>query len=176
MFLKKISHVPPYIFKQNLQTIAHTDQPLKEDNVHISAPHIYGSVMEALELPPNSPLSFLNIGSGTGYLSCIAAEIMGPTSTHFGIEIHADVVEHCRRSIATWKAARQDEIGNTKFAHMEIIHGNGLLIDSSQGEAAVGFDRIYIGAAVEKRNLRQLTALLRPGGILVGPGTYLEGK
>ena len=62
--------------------------------MHISAPHIYGSVVEALELRPNSSLSFLNIGCGTGYLTCIVAEILGPTSTHYSVDIHEDVVDH----------------------------------------------------------------------------------
>jgi protein-L-isoaspartate O-methyltransferase len=52
--------------------------------VHISAPHIYASAMEALDLVPDSSLSFLNIGSGTGYISCIVAEILGPKSIHYG--------------------------------------------------------------------------------------------
>ena len=63
--------------------MAYADQPLKEGNVHMSAPHIYGSVLEALELRPNSSLSFLNVGSGTGYLTCIAATVLGPRSSHF---------------------------------------------------------------------------------------------
>mmetsp|Transcript_7457 Transcript_7457/g.13587 ORF Transcript_7457/g.13587 Transcript_7457/m.13587 type:complete len:85 (-) Transcript_7457:1511-1765(-) len=68
------------------QSMAHSDQPLKEGNVHISAPHIYGSAIEALDLVPNSSTSFLNIGSGTGYISCIAAEILGPNSLNFGAQ------------------------------------------------------------------------------------------
>ena len=71
------------IFLQNRQDVAHSDQPLKEGNIHISAPHIYGSVVEALELHPNSALSVLNAGSGTGYLSCIAAIILGQRSSHY---------------------------------------------------------------------------------------------
>lgn len=63
--------------------MAHADQPLKDENIHISAPHIYGAVMEALELPKDSSLSFLNAGSGTGYLTCIAASILGPKSRHY---------------------------------------------------------------------------------------------
>ena len=51
---------------------------------HISAPHIYGAVLEALDLQPNSSQAFLCIGSGTGYLCAIAAEIMGPKSLNFG--------------------------------------------------------------------------------------------
>lgn len=149
------------------QEVAHSDQPLKEGNIHISAPHIYGSVVEALELTPNTGMSFLNIGSGTGYLSCIVAEILGPTSTHYGIELYADVVEHCQEAIMAWKATRPN---TSALAHIDILHGNGLQIDSRQGESNVGLDRIYIGAAVERRELNQLVALLKPGGILVGPG------
>lgn len=64
--------------------MAHADQPLKEGNIHLSAPHIYGSALEALELQPNSSLSFLNIGSGTGYVSCIVADVMGTRSSNYG--------------------------------------------------------------------------------------------
>ena len=68
---------------QGQESMAHSDQPLKDGNVHISAPHIYGSAMEALDLHPNSSTSFLNIGSGTGYISCIAAQILGPNSLNY---------------------------------------------------------------------------------------------
>ena len=51
---------------------------------HISAPHIYGAVLEALDLHPDSTQAFLCIGSGTGYLCAIAAEILGPKSLNFG--------------------------------------------------------------------------------------------
>lgn len=52
--------------------------------MHISAPHIYGSAIEALDLVPNSCTSFLNIGSGTGYVSAIVAGILGPNSLNYG--------------------------------------------------------------------------------------------
>jgi hypothetical protein len=68
---------------QNWKEMAHTDQPLKEGNVHISAPHIYGSVLEALELSVDSSMTFLNAGSGTCYLSCLAASLCGPRSSIF---------------------------------------------------------------------------------------------
>ena len=60
--------------------MAHSDQPLKEGRVHISAPHI-----QALDLVPDSSISFLNVGSGTGYITCIAAEILGPNCLHYGV-------------------------------------------------------------------------------------------
>ena len=60
----------------------------------MSAPHIYGTVVDALEL--SEGLSFLNIGAGTGFLSTVVAYITGPAGLNHGIEIHADVVAHAR--------------------------------------------------------------------------------
>jgi len=51
--------------------MAHSDQPLKEGRVHISAPHMYGAAIQALDLVPNSSISFLNVGSGTGYITLL---------------------------------------------------------------------------------------------------------
>jgi len=158
------------------ESMAHSDQPLKEGNVHISAPHIYGSAIEALDLVPNSSISFLNIGSGTGYISCIAAEILGPNSLNYGVELHDDVIEHCKASIGKWKTNSVEERNGISIFHfmdntadIQIIKGNGLNILKTKGESVVGFDRIYIGAAVDKEDLANITKLLSPGGILVGP-------
>ena len=161
-----------YTYIQGRENVAHTDQPLKEGNVHISAPHIYGSALEALELVPNSSMSFLNIGSGTGYVSCIVADILGSRSSHYGIEIHADVVQHSRAAIERWMTRTTTSSSSSPPPSIHIIHGNGLDVLPTKGESVFGFDRIYVGAAVERRNLNKLTRLLRPGGILVGPGAY----
>ena len=49
--------VPPELRRE-----AYFDQPMLAGKIHLSAPHIYGSVLEALDLQPG--LSFLNVGSG----------------------------------------------------------------------------------------------------------------
>jgi len=158
------------------ESLAWSDQPLKEGNVHISAPHIYGSAVEALELVPNSSLSFLNIGSGTGYVSCVAAHILGRNSLNYGVELHDDVINHAILSISKWRSntvEKKDDVTTLRFADgtpdIQLIKGNGLNILEDKGESIAGFDRIYIGAAVEKDDLARLTKLLSPGGILVGP-------
>jgi len=145
---------------------AYADQPLKDGNVHLSAPHIYGSVLEAFELEENSSGSFLNAGSGSGYLTCLSASIMGPRSSYYCVEIHEDVVQHSTRAIERWKKNYQLA---QDISHIEIFHGNALEIDAEKGEAALGFDRIYIGAAIGMDDLPQFQQLLKPGGILVGP-------
>lgn len=157
----------PLLPKQNRLDLAHSDQPLREGHVHISAPHIYGCIAEALDVIPNSSLSFLNVGSGTGYLSSIVAHILGPTGVCYGVEINRATVDHCLASMDRWKAAHRERID---LPHIEFIHGNGLQIDAAIGESLIGYDRIYVGAAVERASLNQLALLLRMGGILVAPG------
>ena len=94
-----------------------------------------------------------------------------------GVELNSDVIEHCKTSIAKWKTNTVEEKGEISIFHftdgtadIQIIKGNGLNISTTKGESVVGFDRIYIGAAVDKEDLATISKLLSPGGILVGPG------
>jgi protein-L-isoaspartate O-methyltransferase len=87
------------------------------------------------------------------------------------VEIHEDVIRHAREAIAAWK---ENYVLGQQIRNIDIIHGNVLELDIQKGECALGFDRIYIGAAIEMTSLPMFKKLLKPGGILVGPGEYEE--
>lgn len=75
---------------------------------------------------------------------------------------------HFQHATSAWKHSRgllleQDPV-------LQVICGDGLNIEGSKGEAAIGFDRIYIGAAIERHDLPKIANLLRTGGVMVGPG------
>jgi protein-L-isoaspartate O-methyltransferase len=73
---------------------AYKDLAWKDGNLHMSAPCIYSEVMENLKLGPG--MSFLNIGSGTGYLSTMCGLLIGRNGMNHGIELHADVTDYAR--------------------------------------------------------------------------------
>lgn len=48
------------------RSLAYADRPFRHEHVHISAPHMYATVLEQLEL--SEGLSFLNIGESYGHM------------------------------------------------------------------------------------------------------------
>ena len=98
-------------------------------------------------------LSFLNVGSGTGYLSALAHELLGPTSVHVGLERHPSLVARARASCASAK---------------NVVFEVGDLYDVDV-TAAPRFDRIYVGAGARADARRAVLRRLKPGGVGVGP-------
>ena len=124
---------------------AYNDLPLRQGVLHLSAPSIYGAALEALELEEG--LSFLNVGSGTGYLSSLAANILGPRSAQFGVECRAELVEHAREKL--------DELGHT---HVELVHCNCFALDP---ESSMRFERIYVGAGASQTTAAIIFRMVR---------------
>jgi len=128
--------------------------------VHLSAPSIYARAVEALELRRGH--SFLNIGSGTGYLSTIVAGLIGPHAVHHGVETRPKLVEMATR------LARERGLDSVQFRC-----GNAHHIDE---EGSIKFDRIYVGAGAELQDRGPILSLLKVGGIAVGPFENDEGE
>ena len=126
--------------------------------------NLYGAVLDHVCHPVHTGLSFLNVGSGTGYMSTMAGLLIGPYGINHGIEIYQENVDF---------ALQKQEEFLEKFAWYDPLHfceplfvvGNGLLL--SPGNLL--YDRIYCGAACPPEHAQLMKNMLAVGGILVMP-------
>jgi len=136
-----------------VRELRYFNSPYLKGVQHLSAPVIYGTALEALELGPG--LSFLNVCSGTGYLSALAAQIIGSKAVHCAIELRAALVAHARN--------KHHLLG---LDGIDLRHGSCLALDPL---TSMRFDRIYLGAGAEESMAVLLVHMLELGGVLVGP-------
>ncbi|XP_012509994.1 PREDICTED: protein-L-isoaspartate O-methyltransferase domain-containing protein 2 [Propithecus coquereli] len=145
-------------FKEN----AYKDLAWKHGNIHLSAPCIYSEVMEALDLQPG--LSFLNLGSGTGYLSSMVGLILGPFGVNHGVELHSDVTEYAKQKLDFF-IRTSESFDKFDFCEPSFVTGNCLEISPDCAQ----YDRVYCGAGVQKEHEEYMKNLLKVGGVLVMP-------
>ena len=110
-------------------------------------------------------MSFLNIGSGTGYFTMLAGFIIGTQGNNHGIELHANLVEHaieCCDEFLMYKPKMKK-----KICYPQFIVGNCFHIDSS----AYKYDRVYCGAACPESKFPFLLQLVKPEGFIVVPSS-----
>ncbi|MBN3277389.1 PCMD2 protein, partial [Polyodon spathula] len=141
---------------------AYKDLAWRHGNIHLSAPCIYSEVMEALDLQPG--LSFLNLGSGTGYLSTMVGLIIGPFGVNHGVELHADVIEYAYQKLDSF-IKTCDSFDKFEFCEPSFVLGNCLEITPESRQ----YDRVYCGAGVQKEHESYMKNMLKVGGILVLP-------
>ncbi|XP_071502266.1 uncharacterized protein [Diadema antillarum] len=141
---------------------AYKDLAWKHGNIHLSAPCIYSEVMEALKLEPG--LSFLNLGSGTGYLSTMVGLVVGSYGINHGIEIHLDVIDYANERLQMF-LRRSPSVDQYDFCEPVFMQGNCLLLSSGSRS----YDRVYCGAACPPEHENYMKNLLKVGGILVMP-------
>lgn len=151
-------------FLPDFKERAYRDLAWREGYLHISAPCVYSKVMENLELKEG--LTFLNIGSGTGYLSSMAGLILGSNGVNHNIEIHDEIIKHAKIKIDELikNSVYFDEFD---FCEPTFVHGNCMnLIVNSQ---TMLYDRIYVGACCNQDQENFITTLLKKDGILIMP-------
>lgn len=124
-----------------------------QSRLHISAPQIYAFALESL-WPMALGMSFLAVGSGTGYFSSVVSELIGPLATNHGIDIWPEVLVHA--------AKKCKGLGKSGI---QFFLGNVYELDVHK---SMRYDRIYVGACANWRS-KYLYRLLEVGGILVGP-------
>lgn len=141
--------VPP-----ELRSSAYEDEPvpLRESGSTVSAPHMVAIQLEAADLAPG--LSVLEVGSGSGYLLALIAELVGPSGRVLGIEIEPSLVVTSRETLRSL--------------------GYGATVSVRAGDGIEGapdlapFDRILVSCAVGEI-APAWRAQLAPDGRIVAP-------
>lgn len=149
-------------FPEGTKQHAYKDLAWKSGNVHLSAPCIYSQVLESLELKEG--LSFLNLGSGTGYLSTMIGLIIGANGVNHGVELYGDVVEFAETKLKEFLRTNPVYQG-TNFCEPVFIVGNCLWLNAHYRQ----YDRVYCGAACPPEYVEYMKSLVKIGGILVMP-------
>jgi protein-L-isoaspartate(D-aspartate) O-methyltransferase len=128
---------------------AYEDHPLPIGNGQtISQPYIVASMLECLKLTSNDKV--LEVGTGSGYVTALLAELAAQVSS---IERHASLAESARGLLAT--------LG---YANVEVVIGDGAL----GLPARAPFDAILVSAAALLVP-PALPSQLRDGGRMIIP-------
>ncbi|XP_011698416.1 PREDICTED: protein-L-isoaspartate O-methyltransferase domain-containing protein 1-like [Wasmannia auropunctata] len=140
---------------------AYKDLAWKHGNIHLSAPCIYSEVLEGLSLEPG--LSFLNLGSGTGYLSTMAGLLIKQHGVNHGIELHEDCLKYAYERLEEFK---QTSLALNEFDFCEPVFIQGNCLSVIPGRQ---YDRVYCGAACPESHEAFIKQFVRVGGVLVMP-------
>lgn len=110
-------------------------------------------------------MSFLNIGSGTGYLSTLVGLLLKGQGVNHGVELYKENVQYAKEKLEEFKTTSK-WYDPTKFSEPLFVVGNGLLLDGQKQR----YDRVYVGAACTTEECQtQMKNLLEIGGIVVMP-------
>ncbi len=136
-----------------------TPLPLGRSGSTISAPHMVAIQLEWAELALG--LRVLELGSGSGYLAALAADLVGPTGHVEGVELDAELAE---RSIGTL---------------IELGYRDRVSIHAADGRygwpAGAPYDRILVSFATPEV-FPEWTRQLRTPGVLVAPVGPASGQ
>uniref|UniRef100_A0A5S6QTF1 Protein-L-isoaspartate O-methyltransferase n=1 Tax=Trichuris muris TaxID=70415 RepID=A0A5S6QTF1_TRIMR len=134
--------------------------------VTISSPLIYANVLKQLELQPGD--RFLNIGSGSGYFSCIAGILVADYGANVGLEIQPQLVEYSKRCVRE-ALLSSNALSLLNFVPPKFYCGN--LLDVERIFCGKYFNKIYCGFELSSQAISLLSKFLSPNGILVAPWT-----
>ncbi|KAJ4365623.1 hypothetical protein N0V83_008243 [Neocucurbitaria cava] len=144
-------YAPSSAYEDSPQPIGH--------RATISAPHMHASACESL-LPNLSPGSrVLDIGSGSGYLTAVLANLVGPSGTVIGIDHIQPLVDMATTNMRKSEEGRRMlESGQVKF-----IAGDG----RKGWKEGAPYDAIHVGAAAAEHHQELTEQLKAPGRLFV---------
>jgi protein-L-isoaspartate O-methyltransferase len=137
---------------------AYIDTPLRlaKHNFNFSAPHMYAMCLENLDIQPGHAV--LDIGSGTGHFTALAAFLSGPDGFAHGVDLFQYIIDFAESNIKKVSA-----VTGIQFTNLKFFVRNCFLPAIDE----VKYDRIHVGACCPEGYLTYLYDLLKPEGILV---------
>src|SRR3989344_2667068 len=146
-----------YFIRNEFLDAAYDDCPLPIGNSQtISQPFTVAFMLHHAELKQG--ISVVEIGTGSGWSSCLAAELVRPSKV-ISLEIIGDLAEFANKNIE--KVSKSE---NISFKNLEIINSDGSLI-FKKGKK---FDRILFTAACPRIHPHFIEQL-NDKGILIAP-------
>jgi protein-L-isoaspartate(D-aspartate) O-methyltransferase len=151
--LEAMERVPRHEFlPEALAELAYQDTPLPiGEGQTISAPHMVGMMLEALDLRPG--MKVLEIGTGSGYHAALVAELVRPGGKVYTIERIEDLGLRARRTL--------ERLG---YDNVEVVVSDGT---NGLPEHAP-YDRIFVAAAAPHVPV-PLREQLADHGVLIVP-------
>lgn len=144
-------YAPSHAYEDSPQPIGH--------RATISAPHMHASACESLltYLEPGSKV--LDIGSGSGYLTAVLANLVGPNGIVVGIDHIQPLVDMANSNMAkSDQGQKMLESGQVKF----------VLGDGRKGWVeGAPYDAIHVGAAAAEHHKELTDQLKTPGRLFV---------
>jgi protein-L-isoaspartate(D-aspartate) O-methyltransferase len=159
--IKAMLAIPRGLFvTDDVRDEAYIDTPLRlaKHNFNFSAPHMYAMCLENLDIQPGHAV--LDIGSGTGHFTALAAYLSGPNGFAHGVDLFQYIIDFAQSNIKKVSA-----VTGIQFTNLQFFVRNCFLPAVDE----VKYDRIHVGACCPEGYLNYLYELLKPDGILVTP-------
>jgi len=140
-------------------------------------PSVVATALEALELSPGR--AFLDVGCGSGYVTAVAAVMVGPTGTVHGIECMSSRLEAARGNLrrlrerlpassqlvsAASPAAAAASTAAEALSVAALSLSNVLIPECTDG---LLYDALYCDTSIGEEDLPAFLSLLRPQGRMV---------
>lgn len=121
----------------------------REKDINNGQPSALGRWIDALALKTGDRV--YHLGCGVGYYTAIMAEVVGPSGSVVGLELHSELAERAKKNLAA-------------YAHVTLATGDGATFDPGERDA------MLVNAGVTHPRTLWLDRL-REGGRLVVPFT-----
>ncbi|OMP86026.1 Protein-L-isoaspartate(D-aspartate) O-methyltransferase [Diplodia seriata] len=149
--VNRAHYAPSRAYEDSPQPIGHS--------ATISAPHMHASACESLLEYLNPGAKVLDIGSGSGYLSHVLAELVKPNGTVIGVDHIQELVDLAKaNTVKSPEGKNLMESGAIKY----------ITADGRKGwPEGAPYDAIHVGAAAAEHHQTLVDQLKAPGRLFV---------